>query len=916
MSARDSEGVLMTLSDRAFRALVLLLYPSSFRSAYGREMAQVFRDRRLDFRRHRGRLGSLLLWRRTLGDLFTSGIRLRLAAVRRALGGRRDPGLRAPGPPRRDRFGSWLQDLRYGARSLRKAPGFTVVAVVTLALGIGANAAIFSVVNGVILRPLPYPEPDRMVSVWPGDPFSKQLFEDFRDQTSSFEGLSAWTTYQLPLIGEGEAEEVTGAVVTTNHFTLLGIQPALGRSFMESEETPGQSSVVILSHSLWQRRFGGGTDVIGKTISLGIPGDPPRTIIGVMPAGYRPIVGNVEMWAPMTIDPSNDPDYSGTARYMVGGRLATGVSVMAARAEVKALARRLASEYLWIQEDVESVDVVLAQEAIVREIKPTLWVLFASVGCVLLIACTNVANLLLSRGGVRRRELGIRAALGAGRGRLLRQFFAESLMLGLMGGAVGLLIAAWTVSVLVGLSPAGVPRVEEIGIDATVLAFTFGTSLLASIVFGLLPALRTSRADVHDILRGSGLAPSPGASRHRLNKGLVVAEVALAVVLVVGAGLMLRSIWHLRGVAPGFDAEEVVVLSLSPPATRYGDGEALRTYYGEVRERLASVPGVASVGAIHLLPMTYENWGLLYEAEDNIIAEDVRLPRANYRIITPGYFETMGMPILRGRDFTDDDVLLNPDGYGNNELVEAIVINETMANQLWPDQDPIGKEICIGCRINEHGPGTPVVGVVQDVHQHRLDMEPRPEMYVPYTQQTLSRMYVMARVEGRPTDLLPVVKEAIWSIDRNVPIPSARTMLDVVRRSYADPRFYTSLISAFALIALALGTIGVYGVVSYTVSQRTHEIGVRMALGADRGEVRRAVIRGGMGPVILGLTLGLLVSSAATRVLASLLFEVTATDPVTFAGVSAFLVAVAAVACYFPALRASHVDPMVTLRLE
>jgi putative ABC transport system permease protein len=882
-------------------------------------MEQVFRDRRYELRRDRGIWGGFLLWRRTLGDMLSSGLRIRSRALRERWGGSGKIPTVSPAPGKqhpRDRLGSWLQDLKYGVRSLRKSPGFTVAAALTLALGIGANTAIFSFVNGILLRPLPYAEPDRIVSVWPGHTFSKELFDDFRAGTESFEGLSAWSTYQLPLTGEGEPEEIIGAAVSTNHFDLLGIQPILGRSFQEEEEVPGQGNVGILSHSLWQRRFGGDPEVLGTTVDIGIPGAPPYTVIGVMPRGYRPIVGEVEMWAPLTVDPEDFPDYSGTARYYVGGRLAEGVSVEEARAEVRGLVARLAAEYKWIEDAIESADVILAHQAIVNDVELVLWVLLAAVGCVLLIACTNVANLLLARGSARRRELGIRAALGAGRARLLHQLLAESFLLGALGGVAGLLLATWLVSGLVGLLPGGVPRADEIGIDLRVLAFTFGISLAASLVFGLFPSVRTLGASLRERLSEGGNAASAGSSRQRLNKGLVVAEIALSVVLVVSAGLMLRSIWHLGNVAPGFEPEGVVSMSLSPPGTRYSEGSDLRDYYKRVMDRVVAVPGVVSVGAIHLLPMTSQNWGLIYEAEDNIWIDDEQLPRANFRIVTPGYFRTMGMPIIRGRDLNDGDTLLNPEPYGANEAAEAIVVNETMAKMLWPDQDPIGKEICIGCRLAEHGPGTPVVGVVQDIRQHRLNLEPQPEMYVPYAQVSVSRMYLMVRVDGGPGDPIQALRDAVWSVDSNVPIPSARPMTEVISRSYSDPRFYTLAITSFALIALALGAIGVYGVVSYTVSQRTQEIGLRMALGADRAAVRRAVLRSGLGPVLIGVTLGLLGAFAVTRVLSSLLFEITATDPLTFAGVAGFLMLVAAVACYMPARRASRVDPMTALRLE
>jgi len=919
MSAAGSGGVWRGWSDRVFGGLLVLLYPRSFRAAYAGEMEQVFRDRRRELWRDRGLWGAFLLWRRTLGDILASGLRIRARTLRDRLSDARQKPGASPGPGSRNhgnRLGAWMQDAKNGFRSLRKSPGFTVAAILTLALGIGANTAIFSFVNGIILRPLPYADPDRLVSVWPGHVFSKDLLDDFRDGTSSFSELSASTTWQFTLLGDGEPEVVTGGEVSINHFDTLGVQPALGRAFRSDEEVPGQGGVVILSHSLWQRRFGGSTDVIGQEVSISGPGDPSRTVIGVMPAGYRPIVEEAELWVPMTIDRSDFPDYSGTAQYMVGARLAPEVSLDEARAEVRALVERLVTEHKWLEDDVQTADVALAHEAIVGDIESTLWILLAFVACVLLIACTNVANLSLARGSARRRELGIRAALGAGRGHLLRQLLTESLVLGVFGGAAGLLMAAWTLSVLVGLLPSGIPRVEEIGIDTRVLGYTLGVSVLASLLFGLLPALRATRIDPQKSLDEAGVRTSLAASHHRLNKGLVVAEITISVVLVVGAGLMIRSISNLTSVAPGFDPDGVVTIALSPPGTRYPDGAAVREFYREVTERLTAVPGVTSVGGIHLLPMTFQNWGLLYEAEDNIVAEDVQLPRANFRIVTPGYFRTMGMPIVRGRDFTDEDILLNPDAYGTNEAAEAIIVNQTMAQQLWPDQNPIGKEICIGCRFSEHPPGTPVVGVVQDIHQHRLDLEPRAEMYVPHAQASISRMYTMVRVEGPPTARLPLLKDAIWSVDAEVPIASARPLSEVIRRSYADPRFYTLMISTFALIALALGAIGVYGVVSYIVSQRTQEIGVRMALGADRATVRRAVLLGGLRPVLLGVVLGLMGALAATRVLSSLLFEVTATDPMTFAGVAGFLLIVAAIACYLPARRASRVDPMTALRLE
>jgi len=804
--------------------------------------------------------------------------------------------------------GGWmtalLLDLRYALRLLWKARGFTAVAVLTIGLGVGANTAIFSVLNGVVLKPLPYPEPDRLVRVWPGNSLSKESLAEFEEQMQSYSGLSGFGGQNLTLTGTGEPEELFGASVSVNHFTVLGVAPVLGRAFLPEEQEPGRGGVVILNHGFWTRRFGADPGVIGEAIQLGGAGEETRTVVGIMGPNYQPLSSSVQAWLPLTIDPTNEGDYSGTASLMVIGRLSENETLERANAELQTVISRWQDEGLrWLNDEVARTAVVASMhDTLVGGVRSRLLVLLAAVTLVLLIACTNVANLLLARGSVRQREIGVRLAIGAGRSRVVRQLLTESTLLGALGGAVGLALAAWTLSVLKSSIPAGVPRVDSISIDVPVLGFTLCVSLLAGLVLGLLPAARSTRSDLRPTLYDCGRGMSGGRGRQRIHRSLVVVETAMAVVLVVGAGLMLKSFWLVNRVDPGFTSGGLVAMRLSPPSSRYGDGASLRDYYDRVFERLEAVPGVESVGANILLPMGPGGIAVLYNVEDDVLPEGESRPRSNVRSVSTGYFQTMEIPLVQGRLFNAAD--------GSDESL-AMILNETMANDLAPDGTAIGKRIG-----GFFGETFTVIGIVGDVRQQSLQADSRPEMYIPYRWWSTSNMYVVVRTRGEATAQIPMLQQAVWSVDADVPISRVNTMEEVIARSLGDVRFLTQLLTAFAALALVMGAIGVYGVLSYTVNQRAGEIGVRMALGATQKTVLRSALWQGMALVAGGVVVGCAVAIAATRLLSGFLFGVSTTDPTTFVSVGLFLMMVAVVACLIPAVRASRIDPMVALRLE
>lgn len=799
---------------------------------------------------------------------------------------------------------SGLQDLRYASRGLRRSPGFASVAVVTLALGIGANVALFSVINAVVLRPLPFPESHRIVTLSPERVHSPAQVVALRTAASAYTAQAASAREAFTLTADGTTSEFNGYVVGVEHFDVFGVEPALGRRFVAEDESPTATPIALLSYEFWQRHFGGAPGIIGRTVPIGGENATTRTIVGVMPRGYKPFRSAVEIYVPAVIDPANEHDYLGHARFRLMGRLLPEVHVDAARAELRRVVSQLSvgSDAVFRPERVESADVQRYHEVLVGDLGPTLWLLFASVGGILLIACVNVANLLLARAGARQREMAIRTALGAGQLRIMRQLLTENTLLGLLGGLVGLSFTWGGMSIMVAHLPATITSVGDVHVDSTVLLFALGLSVLTGAMFGLLPAWRTSRS-LAAALRAGGRAATAGQKRLRLNSILVATEIALCVVLVVAAGLLVKSFWRLNQVDPGFDVEGLSTMRVALSPDRYGTDEARVLYFNRVEERIESVPGVLATGAIQLLPLTQSSSAVSISPDGKAMAEKAARFYASYRQVTPGYMSAMRIPLLSGRQLERADGASDP-------LVG--LINEALANKLWPDGGVVGQQVV----YDDGSPWFTVVGVVGDVHQNMLSVPGREELFLPYAQDPESNaMYLMVRADPG-VEVTNAVKDAIWSVDPNVAISRESTMDAVIARSMAEARFSTLLFSTFALLALALGAVGVYGVLAYVVSQRTHEIGVRMALGANARDVVRGTMRSGMAAVTIGLVIGLLGAFATMRLLGSLLFGVTATDPTVYLGVVAVLVVVAALATRIPAGRAARVDPVVSLNSE
>ncbi len=794
---------------------------------------------------------------------------------------------------------TFLSNLRFASRSLRKNPGLTAVALLTLALGIGANTAIFSVVNTVVLRPLPYPESDRLVRVWPEQRFTQELLDTFVERTRTFSGLSGYVGSSFSIRGAGRPEVVDGAIVSPRHFTVLGVEPVLGRSFHAEEGIAGADAVAILGHDLWQRRFGGAERVLGRTVTLdGVE----RTVVGVMPAGYEPLHNAWEVWTPLAFAPGSD-EYRDLAILRTVGRLAPGVAAEAARAEVRSLAAELhlADSSRYGQEGAESVGVVALHESVVSGIRPTLLVLFGAVALVLLIACANVANLLLARTGLRERELAVRTALGAGRRRLIGQLLTESALLGLAGGALGLLGAVWALALVAGRLPAGIPRAEELAVDFRVFSFALAASLLSALIFGLAPAVRATSLGMVAALRSGGRRSASGVPRHRLNHVLVAAEITLAVMVTAGAGLLVKSFWLLQQVEPGFRPAGVLALHLNPA---FQDENRQQVFYRDLSERASALPGVTSAGVSNLVPMAPGGLAVDYSTTDHPTPVGQPAPFVNVRLIGGSYFETLGMPLLHGRPPASTD---------DAEKLAVGWINRALARRLWGEADSVGREV----RFGDGSEWFTVAGVVGDVRQHRLDGEPRPEVYLPYAQAPWTRdMYLAVHSATDPMALVPAVRELVWSLDEEVAISRVQTMEQVIQASAATSRFRTLLFSSFGLLAIVLGAVGIYGVTATAVGQRTHEHGVRLALGATAGTLLRTVIGRELGPVMLGLAAGIVAALAATRALSSFLYEVTPGDPWIFAAVVVVLGGCAILAAYLPARRAARVDPATSLRVD
>lgn len=793
-----------------------------------------------------------------------------------------------------------LRDLRYGVRQLIKAPGFSLIAILTLALGIGASSAIFSVINGVLLRPLPYPEPDRLVRVHEMVPeygrfsVAPATFLDWRDQNTVFDHIAAYSSTSGTFAWTDGPERVQGAAVSWDLFEVLRVQPALGTGFTADQDRPGASDVIVLSHALWQRRFSGDPNVVGRSVTVN---GQSLAILGVMPADFYHPSRTAEFWRPIAINPA---DASRGGHFLgVVARVKAGTSVEQAGTEMKLITERLAVQYPENSAN-ESSEVVPLLEQVVGTIRPALMTLFVAVGVVVLIACANVANLLLVRASVREKEVAIRAAMGAGRSRLLAQMLAESLILALVGGALGLGLAYLAIPAIQSLSAGSIPRVADVSIDGTVLLFALGASIVTGIIFGVVPAFQMSRTGAGAVLKEGGRS-SVGTGGRWMRSVLLVTEVALSLMLLVGAALLLKSFGKLTNVDPGFSAEGVLAFQVSLPATAYPEDSNRLAFFDTLLERLSAAPAVQDVGAVQTLPMR-GGYVLTFEVAGRPAPAPGSEPSANHRVVTPEYFSTLKIPVRRGRTFSAQDSPTSP---------MVAVVDEAFVRRHFADQDPIGQRIDIG---NGTDGAYEIVGVVGTVNYSGLDAEAAPTMYVPLTQDPFNTLWVVARTAGDPNALTGTVRQILGDIDRTLPAYSITPLSTVLDDSIAQRRFSMMLIVLFGGVALFLSAVGLYGVVAYTVSLRTKEIGLRMAIGAQPGDVLRLIVGGGMKLAAVGVVVGIAGAIAASTLVESMLFEVEPSDPVSYGATALLLLAIAAVACYIPARRAMRVDPMVTLQ--
>lgn len=798
-----------------------------------------------------------------------------------------------------------LQDIRYALRSFGKSAGFTVAAVLTLALGIGANTAIFSVVHSVLFRPLPFSEPDRLVRV-SGGGSSRAEYVDTRAKTRQYQDLAAfyYPRTEATLLTRGEPERIVIASTTANLLPVLGAAPALGRNFSRIEEHPGSNSVVMLSHDIWQQRFGANPAIVGSTISLdGVS----RTVIGVMPADFHFPAREIQAWIPVVFDPANVGDYWGSGGYGVIGRLRTGATAASAQTELRSVTRQIRHDNpVWDPGPLYGTEatVMSLQTQLAGDLRPTLLILLAAVAVVLLIACANVANLLLARGAARTKAFAIRAAVGAHRRRLIQQLLTESLLLALIGAFAGFVLAWAIITPLSHGLLSNTPQLADVTIDARVLAFTAIIAVITGVITGIVPALRASDPNFNSLLNDASRGASSGVGHRMLSDALVVLEVALAVTLVVGAGLLIRSFWELRNVDPGFNPVGVTSARVDLSKERYGQDDRKRAFYTQLVQRVASLPGVQSAAATSEIPLG-EQSGLAFRVQGQI--EDIHngLPTAGgYHVITPGYLRTMGIPLRRGRLFTDAD------GKG---AVDVVIVNEALARHFWPNGNAIGQRI----GYPWESPWMTIVGIAGDVHEHKLGVpDTAMAIYRPFLQASKTSMQIVVKSSVPMPVVVADIRRAVTSLDRTVPVSHVQSMEQVVSNSEATPRFTMLLLCGFAAVALLLGAVGIYGVISYSVAQRNREIGIRMALGAQQTEVLRLILRRGAVLAVTGAVVGLILSLAATRTLASLLYGIKTSDPATFVVAPVLLVAVALLASYIPARRAASLDPVAVLNAE
>jgi putative ABC transport system permease protein len=804
---------------------------------------------------------------------------------------------------------SLLRDLKFSTRSLFKRPALTIIAILTLAIGIGANSAIFSVVNALLLKPLPFPDPERIVALWDKVPsrgverneVTVANYLDWRTQNKTFEQLGIYRWWSTNLTGVDSPERVQGFQVTSNFLDIVGVKPLLGRGFSADENQPGKDAVVLLTYNLWQRRFGSDPNIVNQTISTnGIT----RTVIGVMPPDFNYPKG-AEIYSPLAITPELARS-RGNHSYLGIGRLKSGVSLEGAQADLDTIASQLEKQYPETNTGRGIVIYPILKDT-VRMYSTALWVMMAAVGFVLLIGCANVANLMLARATGRQREIALRAALGASRFRIVRQLLTESVLLGLAGGVLGILVAYWGVDAIRTASPGEAARFapgwNHLGINLPVLAFTFLLSVLSGVLFGLAPAWQLSKPDLNSALKEGGRQGTSGS--HRLRGLLVVSEVALSLMLLVSAGLLIRSFLQLVKTDAGFNSENLMTMSLVLPAAKYKDEPQRAAFYSELVRRVEALPGVTSAALVNHLPLGGSN------SSTSFLVEGIPEPPpgqefdGRYRVCTPNYFQTMGIAVLKGRSFSEQDKA------GSQPV---IIVNETLARKYWPNTDPIGKRMRYTGPL-EQNPWMQVVGVVQDV-KHELNLPVTADYYVPHAQDAWQSMVLVAKTKVEPAAMAAPIRQQVWAIDKDQPVFDVKTMREVRAISLALHSFSSVMLSIFAGVALLLAAIGIYGVMFYAVTQRTQEIGIRMALGARAVDVLKLVVRNGMSLALIGVVVGLAGAFALTRLLASLLVGVTPTDVGTFSIVTLGLLLVALLACYIPARRATKVDPLVALRYE
>ena len=804
------------------------------------------------------------------------------------------------------------QDLRYGLRVLRKNPGVTITAVLTLAVGIGANTAIFNAVHAVLLRPLPYPEPQRLAIVWGGarqarkTPVSATNFLDYQEQNRVFEHMATFHAGSLALTGAADPEWIRTGNVSPDFFKVLGVRAALGRTFSPEEGRSGRNQVLVLGPGIWRRRFGADRNIVGRILMLNAT---RYTVIGVLPEGFEFSVPGLfrpaEMWTPAVL--IRDDSQRNNNDLRVIARLKPGITLRQAETDLKVISRRLARAYPQILAGLDT-QLVPLREQIVGDVRPLLLILLGAVGFLLLIACANVASLQLARASTRRKEVALRLALGASRRRVVRQLLTESVLLALLGGALGLLLARWGIGLLTGLAPAHLPRESGGGLGSAVLLYSLLLSLVTGVLFGLAPAFQSSAQGLGETLKEGGRAAAESAAGGRLRGLLMVAEVALALVLLTGAGLLVRSFARLLAEKPGFEVENVLTVFLVLPRYSYPDARAQSALYRQAIDRIAALPGVTAAGGIDDLPLTPDRDASTFAVEGGEPWTADRSPVAQVRTVTPGYFRAMSIPLVQGRPFAATDTSSAP---------PVLLINQTLARRFFKGEDPVGKRLTFGGSTPASPPSwVTVAGVVADVRDLGLESRPEPEVYLPYEQSPLSYINVVARVDGDPGRLAAAMRDTIRGLDRGLPLPEAEPMNAVLATSIAQRRFSMLLLGLFAAIALALAAVGIYGVITYAVARRTHEIGVRMALGARRSDVLRMVIGRSLTLTACGVGAGIVGALALTKLMSSLLYGVRPTDLPTFLAVALVLACVAALASYLPARRAMAVDPVVALRNE